>query len=195
MSRVRTFIAVEAPAEVRQAGEKLIRKFSKVVENARWVKTENIHVTMKFLGDVEDRELHAVCQAAAAAAASVDPFTIASRGIGAFPNVARPNTLWMGVNDEAQQLQRLHAAVENAMGELRFPFESRRYQGHLTLGRLRSDPDVIDQLQKLVDNHAGSEFGVIPVDELIIYSSELDREGPTHNVIGRCSLGSSPEAE
>lgn len=188
MSLVRTFIAIEVSQQIRSEGANLIRELSDVAGNARWVQTENIHLTLKFLGEVEDRELHTVCKAAGAVARTNAQFSIECRSVGAFPSLANPGTIWMGVDDAHQQLGKLHSELEDAMADLGFPAEHRPYQGHLTLGRMRSKRVRNAELSSMIENLADREFGTIAVRELTVFSSELERRGPTYTVLARCPL-------
>jgi len=189
MTRIRTFLAIEATESIRGAGESLIRKLTDFVEGGRWVKRENIHLSLKFLGDVEDHELHSVCRAARAATAKAKPFVLDCQSMGVFPNMQKPNTIWMGVNDANNKLADLQQHVEDALSDLGFPLEIRRFTGHLTLGRIRSSRGEHTELQEFVDSQAEKVYGQMSVTELVVFSSELNREGPTYNVIGRCPLG------
>ena len=89
MSRIRTFLAVEIPAGLRQKAADVIRVLGKQQEGIKWVDPQNIHVTVKFLGDVEDAEIYEVCQVTAKAIADLRPFRVACHGVGAFPSPQR----------------------------------------------------------------------------------------------------------
>ena len=149
MALVRTFIGIEVSEEIRSAGMDLIRGFSAATEGVRWVRAENLHATVKFLGEVEDRELHRVCQLTANSAGEVSQFTVRCESIGAFPNLTRPSTIWMGLNDSEGRLADLHMRVETSFEQLGFPSEHRPFRGHITLGRLRSKKSANEQLSGL----------------------------------------------
>lgn len=188
MSRVRTFIAIEPGEPIQAAGEELAHRFSKSVDGVRWVQKDNIHLTLKFLGDVEDRELHSVCKAAANVAKKVKHFSLAAKSVGAFPSNEKPSTIWIGATDKDQKLNQLHSSLEDALADIGFPVERRPFKGHLTLGRARSSRGGNPALSELIEQYADHEFGVIAVKELVVFSSELSRTGPTYTTIGRCPL-------
>ncbi len=192
MARLRTFIGVEATDEIRSAGQRLIRKMSQTAAGVRWVDAENIHLTLKFLGEVDEREIHQICRQAADAARVCAPFQIPCLAVGAFPSPHRPRTIWMGVNDHEGQLAQLHKSIETGLSELGIPAESRRFHGHLTLGRVRYNRRGSEDLTHIMAAEADVQFGVLPVDEVIVYSSQLSRSGPTYMALGRCPLGESP---
>lgn len=188
MARLRTFVAVDIDEDIRSHGERLIRKLSAATD-ARWVRPENIHLTMKFLGEVEDRELHDVCKITAQAAQETKRFPLACEGIGAFPTNEKPSTLWMGVKDENGILATLQKRLETLLcDQLGIPVERRPYQGHLTLGRITSRAKQNSALSEMLANSQDEEFGILRVEEMVVYSSELRRQGPTYTVVGRCPL-------
>lgn len=190
MARLRVFVAVDIDKQIRSAGEELIRKLSDITDGGRWTRPENLHLTMKFLGEVEDRELHDVCKVASQAVAETKRFPLVCQSLGVFPNRDNPTTLWMGVNDSNGILAMLQERLETMLcDKIGIPMERRPYQGHLTLGRIRSKKgQPNEELTKLLDEMADEEFGILKVDELVVYSSELRREGPVYTVVGRSPL-------
>ena len=153
---------------------------------------ENMHVTLLFLGEVDDRELHAVCRAVKGAAAGEPPFPLRVSGVGAFPTPRRPKILWAGITDGAESLQRLNAALEGPMLELGcYRKEERGYTPHLTLGRVKGDSDSLALASELPKRLAW-DGGRAQVDEVLVFSSELERDGPTYTVIGRAPLAGKP---
>src|SRR4029453_8459656 len=132
MPRFRTFIAVDlAPRVAARAGE-LIDNLRVAGTQVNWVKTQHMHLPLKVLGDVPDTETPEVCRAAADVAKKFEPFEITCRGAGAFPTPEHPRTLWIGIEDGAEELCALQAALETALkDELGFPKEARRFQPHL----------------------------------------------------------------
>ena len=185
MSRLRTFVAIEPSQSVLDAGAQLIREFSQSVDSVRWVRPENIHLTLKFLGEVEDRELHAVCKITAQSAEQFSAFSLQAQAVGAFPSLEKPSTVWIGVEQD-QRLLDLQKHLESGLAELGFPVERRPFRGHLTLGRARSRKSP--ELRELIEAHQSQEFGLLEVKELVVFASELGRQGPTYTVLGRCPL-------
>src|SRR5690606_27082218 len=112
MSRVRTFVAIEIDAAIRREAARLIQRRNSSGADVRWVDQDNIHLTLKFLGDVDDVELPEVCRLAARAANVVEPVQVVCRGLGAFPSTSRPRTIWMGLDEPTGRLARLHEALE-----------------------------------------------------------------------------------
>jgi 2'-5' RNA ligase len=154
----------------------------------RWVQSDKTHVTIKFLGDVEETEIYQVCRATAEAVESAAPFQVQCRGLGAFPSSDRPRTVWLGVEDPDGLLERLQKSVQRALYQLRFPKEQRRFHPHITLGRARYGRRDAEGLVDYLHQHADVDGGPIPVEELVIFGSELTSDGPVYTVLGRAPL-------
>ena len=187
MAQQRIFVAFEISEELRSAGREIIRQLSEVADDVRWVKPENMHVTLKFLGEVEDRELHDVCRAVSGAVAGLSGFSLPCRSVGAFPNVKRPATLWMGLDDPHNELRHLHGRIEESTAAIGFAQEHRPYRGHITLGRIRSRREN-EPLSRMLTGLADRELADLSVNELVVFSSELERGGPVYTAISRIPL-------
>jgi len=189
--RVRTFIAVDIDAATRKAAQGLIDQLRQAGADVKWVEPENLHLTVKFLGDVDADKLAQVCGAVEKAVAELAPFALELRGAGAFPNVRRPQTIWLGAEEGDDRMAELAERIETVLEPFRFRRETRRYRTHLTLGRLRREGAGVGvgDLGRLVEQLAGYEAGRMPVEELVVYSSELTRAGPVYEAMGRAALG------
>ena len=189
MARTRTFIGIEIGDAIRAKAAALQKELAMAGAEVKWASPESMHITLVFLGDVDDRELHAVCKAVAEAAAGEAPFTLRVAGVGAFPNSRRPKILWAGIAEGAEPLQRLHAALEEKMLALGcYRKEERDYTPHLTLGRAKGDSNTFALAAELPKRVAW-EGGTAPVAEVLVYSSRMERDGPVYTVIGRAALG------
>jgi len=189
MSLLRTFMAIEASVEVRQRCAVLIRKLATSEVKATWTRTENMHHTLKFVGDTADTQLPDVCRAMARAAATMAPFVLESVGVGAFPRIAAPRTVWIGTGAGAEAMVALHEAIDQELYEVGFAHEARRFQPHLTLGRVRKGGVSLEPLvQRLEENH-DFQAGHTIADEVILFSSMLAKGGPVYEVLGRAPLG------
>lgn len=186
---IRTFVAVETNSAVRQCAAKLIERFRTAAADVKWVEPHNVHLTLKFLGDVESRRIHEVCRAVEQAVVEIAPFELEVRGAGAFPNVHRPRTIWLGAGDGEEQMAALAEGVESQLQKLGFRREARRFHAHLTVGRVRRGGAGISQLGDLLREHADFQVGRTPVREVIVFSSTLARTGPTYELLGRAALG------
>jgi len=191
--KIRTFVAVEIDSAVRGAAEDLIRDLAQVPVEVKWVEPENLHVTIKFLGDVDSREVHRVCQAVEKAVAGLEPFRFELRGAGAFPSLSRPRTLWLGPGEGAEEMATLAARVEKAVEKLGFRREARRFKAHLTIGRVRRPTPALAQLSDRLREHADFEAGRTHVRQVVVFSSQLDRSGPTYQALARAPLAGAQD--
>jgi 2'-5' RNA ligase len=192
MQRIRTFTAVEVWPEIRERARWLVGRIKDTTAKVTWVKPDQMHLTMNFLGDVEMNEIPAVCNAVNEAVGPFAPFDVEMAGVGVFPSYENPRTIWLGVGDGSDQLVALHSALETSLGELGFRIEARRFRPHLTLGRVRSLPKGAGQLAGLLKQHAEFEAGPMMVSEVTIMSSELGRDGPTYEHLGHGELSGKP---
>ena len=191
MAKVRTFIAIEIPKKVQSKAFSVIDKLSKETSSIRWVSRENLHVTLKFLGDVEDRDTYAVCQAVTEVTRQNRRFTVDCNGIGAFPSVEKPRTIWLGIDEPENRLSNMYAEMEDSLQKLGYPQEARQFRPHLTIGRIQHGRRNMGNLTTQMQNLSTTAIGEIPVNELVIFSSELTRSGPIYTTLGRATLKSA----
>jgi 2'-5' RNA ligase len=188
MGKTRTFIGIDIGTGIRTSAVALQKELAKTGAGVKWATPESMHITLLFLGEVDDRELHAVCKVVTEAAAGEPPFPLRVSGVGAFPNARRPKILWAGIVAGAEPLQRLNAALEARLLELGcYRKEERGYTPHLTLGRVKGDSDSFTLATELPKRLAWDGGGT-SVDEVLVYSSEMGRDGPVYTVIGRAPL-------
>ena len=188
---VRTFAAVEINAAIRSTAEKLIESLGSAGADVKWVEPNNMHLTLKFLGEVPSQEIPRICESVARGAAKVEPFEFEVYGAGAFPNTARPRTLWLGAGAGEEAMIDLHGHVEAALIKLGYRKEHRRFRPHLTIGRVRRGGPGLEQLGELLEEQADLEAGKITVSHVVVFSSELDRGGPIYQALGRAKLGAT----
>lgn len=146
-----------------------------------WVKPENIHLTLKFLGEVPPAREGPVREAMAEAAAGVPPFTLRAGGCGAFPGERNPRVLWVGLRAGGPEAAALAARVEAACAARGFPPESRPFRGHLTLGRVRGSRGLEETMRRL-RAHAEDTLGETSVNRLVLYESRLHPAGSIYTV-------------
>ena len=189
MPRTRTFIGVDIGEAIRAAATDLQQGVAKSGAAVRWATPESMHITLLFLGEVDDRELHAICRTVQDVAAAEPPFTLRVSGVGAFPNNRHPKILWAGVTEGVESLQRLHDDLETRMLDLGcYRKEERGYTPHLTLGRTQGEADG-HALAAALPKFADWDGGTTAVDEVVVFASELRRGGPEYTPLGRFPLG------
>lgn len=186
---IRTFLAIRLANPVIQKLQSLIGDLKRLDIDLKWVAPENLHITVKFLGEVQLSDTAEICRVVAAATAEHERFKFETSGFGAFPRLERPRTFWIGVDEGRQQLVNLIESIDVALGELRFPLESKAPHPHVTIARTRREVQGLERLLKRIQSLEGElSMGLSPCNEVIIYSSELRREGPVYEVIGRAPL-------
>jgi 2'-5' RNA ligase len=189
MSRIRTFIAVDPGKAIRDRIIALQKTLGRAATEVKWVEPDNLHVTLLFLGEVEDREVPAVCRAVEETAAKHSAFLVSVEKTGCFPNVRRPRVLWVGIGEGTQTICSLHDDLEEPLLELGcYRREERRYTPHITLGRIRSDP-TSDMLSAALAQQAGWKGGDATIQEVLVMSSQLTPDGPLYTVLSRARLG------
>ncbi len=203
METIRTFIAVEASAEVRQAAAHLVatlldrgqakpegaRSRSSDSSKVKWVERDNLHFTLNFLGDVPAESVPEVCHAAKHTASGHQPFNVTVGRVGA-SHVAAATHDMGGRNGGAEAMQRLQANLEAELEPLGFRGEDRGYTPHLTIGRVRFLAHGDDLPQRL---HLERDFaaGTMNVAKVVVFSSQLGSGGSTYTPLARVPLGRS----
>jgi 2'-5' RNA ligase len=188
VSQLRVFCAIELPKEVRERAANHVRNLRSALSDARasWPRAENLHLTLKFFGEIASNRVETLSQAVARAAQASQPFKLRIEGTGAFPPRGAPRVLWLGVIDSSGSLAQLQSHLEDECESLGFPRESRPFRPHLTLARIRS-PQGARALAKL---HQEMSFEAVefPVTELILMRSELSAGGSRYTAISRKAL-------
>lgn len=185
---LRTFVAVEISPSIRARAAELIAALDGTAADVKWGETHNLHLTLKFLGEVHQREVAEVCRAVQQATGKLAPFELEVRGAGAFPNSARPRTVWLGASKGAEEMVQLHDRIEDKLAELGYREEHRRFQPHLTIGRVRGGIGIME-LGELVKQNADFPAGIMNVEKVTVFSSKLTPSGPIYESIGTARLG------
>jgi 2'-5' RNA ligase len=184
----RVFVAIELPRAVRAKVIEHIEQLRRIVPDARasWSREHNLHLTLKFLGNVPVSEIPKVSDAVARAVTAIKPFAITVAGCGVFPPKGRPNVLWLGVENRTSELNGLYRQIEDECSKAGFAREQRTLHPHLTIARLRKHGDE----RHLTEVHEKLGFAseTFSVSELVVFKSELLREGSKHTPISRHSL-------
>jgi RNA 2',3'-cyclic 3'-phosphodiesterase len=185
---LRVFCAVELPSEVRAAAAAHAARLRRDFPDARasWVRPQGLHVTLKFIGELEPARLESLTRAAAAAAWKLGPFELSIEGAGTFPPKGVARVLWLGVRDASGQLARLQGRLETASHAAGFPHEAKRFNPHLTVARLRQAKGA----DELSEAHRRSAFGpyTFSVSELVVMRSELGPGGSRYTALSRHAL-------
>lgn len=194
MARLRTFIAIDLGKTIRDRCLALQDTLARGGAELKWVEEENIHLTLLFLGEVEDRALPALCKAVADCCAQHGPFTLCVESVGCFPNPRRPRIVWVGVGGGSEEVCALHDALEPPLMNLGcYRREDRPYTPHITVGRIKGDR-APGALATALARQAQWRGGETAVREVCVFSSELTPQGPIYTVLSRAKLGVSSES-
>ena len=178
METIRTFIAIELPAEIQAGLNRVLKQLSPATKAVRWVPAGNIHLTLKFLGDTAVDKVEQLNSAVKEEALNHTPFEIQAGTLGAFPSPRRPRVIWIGVQ-APEELSALAQGIETATIPLGFPSEGRPFSPHLTLGRVsqHAAPDEINKLAELLLKTQVGSLGTARVNGVHIFRSDLRPSG------------------
>lgn len=174
---MRLFVALDVPEATRRALDETIRRFESVSRGARWVRAESVHVTLKFIGHVDETKLPAI-KNRLAEAKSTGPIEIAFRNFGFFPNERDPRVFWLGI-DARPNLAALAAKIESSLEPLGIPREARAFKPHLTLARFKTE-EGLPKLREMVASLAPPDFGIMIATQFHLYESVLNSTGAVH---------------
>lgn len=186
MKQVRSFIAVELPEEMSKRIYSIVSEASKAGGNIKWVEERNLHLTLKFLGNVPEEAIPTVSATIESVASSFEPFEFNVVGVGGFPNLTKPRVIWVGVSN-TQHLLRLQRQIEEAMESLGFQREEKEFHPHITIGRVKS-PHGISKVIEVLRKHEGEQLGKVEVKQITLMRSDLSPSGPTYTPISRHTL-------
>lgn len=189
MKTIRTFIAIPLPAGLAQDAAGWVRQARREGDGIKWVPEDNFHLTLKFLGEVENVETPRVCDLLESICADFEPFELNFGGAGGLPELDRARVLTVRIDDPTGKLIELATRIDVAFADLGFKREPRDYRPHLTLGRARANvrkasADVIERWSVNRDR----ELGAMMADHLQVIGSFLEKRGPTYNVMDTIDL-------
>ena len=184
---VRAFIAVDLGEEVKRGLRPVLAALRRRPCRVRWVAEENLHLTVKFLGEVDGRALGEIGRALAEETALLAPLTLEVHGLQPFPPGRSPRIVAAGVRDEGGGLARLQEALELRMEAFGVPRERRNFRPHLTLGRVQGQGVQAEFWSRLARD-AQTAFGTAHVERVILFQSELDPGGARYTMLATAGL-------
>ena len=183
---MRAFIAIEISEEARAALAALQEALRPVGADVGWTRPESLHLTLRFLGEIDERQAGAVAAAMREGARAWPPLALRLSGTGAFPNARRPRILWAGLDGELERLAGLQAAIEARLVGLGFAREEKPFHPHLTLGRIKTERRTRELLAEAARHPlpAPTWTGA----EIVLMQSELLRTGARYSVVAHAPL-------
>lgn len=176
---MRLFIAIPLNDDVREEIEKVVGILSENVEGVRWVRRQNWHVTVKFLGKTPAEKVPGIIDVLKNISVLL-PLEMEIRDVGAFSSLGSARVVWVGAYDESRTVHKIYSEIEKGTKKLGFPVEKRGYNPHITIGRARKKP-VRLSVEMLESVHCNCR---LTVNQVVLLKSELKRSGAEYSVIG-----------
>ena len=172
----RAFIAIELNASVHSELSSLQSILKKSNADVKWVAAESIHLTLKFLGNIDTQKINEIEKILNEIATGVEPFVLTLKGIGAFPKLDYPRVIWVEVERGAPQSEQLAKSIEERLEGIGIPREDREFHAHITLGRVKS-PKNTDKLKETIESTKFEAESAVDVNHLTLFKSQLTRDG------------------
>lgn len=179
--QMRCFIAINLDDSLKENIDQTIAPLRKGAWDIRWVPAQNLHITLKFLGEIPDSSINGIHQGLSSATAYHKPFLLRFRGFGVFPSERKPRVVWINIED-AGGLRNLHKDIENVMELSGFEKETRPFSPHLTLGRVGSSRGMIGFF-RAVETLENRDFGNIEIMKISLMKSELKPAGARYTTM------------
>jgi len=187
---MRCFIAIDIDENNRTALDDLQQQLKSKVDikksDVKWVKPENVHLTLKFLGEIKDEQIVDVCNVVKEVAGRHGSFELDIESVGHFGGRSA-RVLWVGTGEGRDNLLQLQKDLEQQLASAGWPPENRAYSGHLTLCRVRN-PKAGFKLAQLAEQYKDYKLGSMPADSVSVYQSQLTPTGPIYTVLGEYKL-------
>ena len=188
MAVLRVFTAIQLPNGLSQSIDKAIRR-NLDHPTLRCVSQDALHITLNFIGDVEDRETPALCKALSSRLDSHQPFEVQLDGLGAFPNFDRPRVLWIGVKEGSEEISLINQQLRETIEDFGF-VQEKRFLPHLTVARVQNRNLEQPALKKIQSAFERSQWPAFTARSVIVFNSILEKSGPVYIPLATMSLTS-----
>jgi 2'-5' RNA ligase len=182
MQTLRLFICVEIPHEIKRKISMIQEQLKAIETPIGWVRSEGIHLTLKFLGNISEEQVPDIKRCMSMAVDGISPFDVNIKGGGVFPNLNYPRVIWIRLEDRTYNLFRLQKGIEDCLNKIGFEQEDRGFTPHLTLGRIKSLKGK-NQLIRTIHLYKDIEVGQITIDKIILMRSQLNPAGAIYTVL------------
>ena len=186
---IRSFLAIELPEAIRRKIEEVQKDLKLSHADVRWVNPENIHLTLKFFGNIDESRVDPIVKSLKGPVQTTSPFSVSIRGMGSFPHFKNPRVIWMGLREGKEVLAALQKSADGELIKIGFEQEGRDFHPHLTLGRVKSNRGR-DELIGRMEKYREEEFGNFRVERLVLFESDLKPSGPIYTRLRELNLGS-----
>ena len=181
---MRLFIAVNIPVEIKENLSLLTKRLKYKISDVKWIQKENLHLTLKFLGEVREEKVEKICSNLCDIAKTIKPFNVSFSEIGAFPDLKFPRIIWAGVKEGSNELKKLAWEIEQALVPLGFEKEKRAFSAHLTIGRVKSF-----KVRDISFENIDTNFGSFVLERIDLMQSFLDRPRPEYKCLESFNFG------
>ncbi len=185
---IRSFLAFELPLDIKRIVSRVSGELRKSTLDVRWVNADNIHLTVVFLGSMKTEEIEAIGNAAQKVCLNYGPFHISLNGMGCFPNSRNPRVLWLGLHGDLERMSHLRDALQEGLKPFGVKQEKRAFRPHLTLGRFRKFKKGESRLDEYVLEYKDLKSPVCPLNELILFKSDLKPGGAEYTKLKSWAL-------
>lgn len=183
----RIFIAINLPQEIKNGLVRLQEELSLNLSNIRWTAPDNIHLTLVFLGEIDEARTEKVCQITKEAVKDLEIFSLSLKGLGVFPEVRRPKILWIGVFGDSM-LKLLNQSLFRRLSQAGFTLDDRAFTPHITIGRAQDRKLNKEALLFCLNKFKEAEFGKIEIKNIEVMESQLKEGGPRYTVVEKVGL-------
>lgn len=191
---IRTFLAIELPKSIRNRLKEVQRELKESQADVRWVDPENIHLTLKFFGNIEEKEVESIVKSIERPVQRTPLFSLKIQGIGGFPDLKNPRVLWIGLEEKGNVLSSLQKKLEKALEKVGLKPEDRPFHPHLTLGRVKSNRAKALLMEK-IEKYKGEFFGEFLAEGVTLFKSDLTPKGPIYTPLAAVRLGEGGDHE
>jgi len=178
--KIRSFLAFELPIEIKEIVARVSGEIRRYHLDVRWVKVDNIHLTVVFMGDIHTEELKSIKERVKKSCFKYAPFEISLQGVGFFPNRRNPQVLWLGLNGALERISFFRNSLQKGLKSFGVKQEKRRFKPHLTLGRFRKSKGRDSLPDELITRYKYPASPICPLNELVLFKSELQPGGAVH---------------
>ncbi|MFA5629294.1 MAG: RNA 2',3'-cyclic phosphodiesterase [Dehalococcoidales bacterium] len=190
MEIIRAFIAIELPQSLKEELAKLQEKLKANTSCVKWVSPDSIHLTLKFLGDIEKTNVNLIASAMDEAARKISPFSLCVGELGAFPNSRRIQVVWVGLEGASDTLDKLYLSLESEAEKIGFPPEKKAFKPHLTLGRIGMHVSESERQKfgELVQKSSANISYTFEAADISLMQSTLTPQGAIYNRLHKANF-------
>ncbi len=181
--KIRSFLAFELPLEIKNIVARVSGELRQSTLNPRWVKVDNIHLTVVFMGSIETEDTPAITRVVREVCQTYGPFDISIKGIGCFPNRRSPRVLWLGLDGDLEPMSEFRDALQGHLKGFGIKEEKRKFKPHLTLARFRKPKKMDAKEDQFLSNYEDISSAVCSLKELILFKSDLKPTGAVYTKV------------